>query len=79
MAVKFVVGHVVKLKSDGPWMTVTKDRPEKGSKFVHTQWFDGSHLCGEDFPKDALDIDPASAKAIAAAAAEKGDKSPAGE
>ena len=59
-AVKLVVGHIVKLKSGGPWMTITKDRPEQGSKFVQASWFDGSALKAELFPKDALELDPAS-------------------
>jgi uncharacterized protein YodC (DUF2158 family) len=56
---KFAVGDIVKLKSGGPWMTVVKDRPEAGSKFVVTAWFDGSKLETEQFPKDALEHDPA--------------------
>lgn len=55
MAVKLVVGSIVRLKSDGPWMTVTKDRPEQGSKFVQASWFDGSSLNHEIFPKEALE------------------------
>jgi uncharacterized protein YodC (DUF2158 family) len=59
MAVKFAIGDVVKLRSDGPWMTVVKDRPEAGSKFVVAAWFNGSALSTETFPKDALEHDPA--------------------
>lgn len=73
--VKFVIGDKVKLKSDGPWMTVTKDKPEAGPKFIHTSWFDGSQLCSHDFPKDAVELDPAVAKLRAEAAAEKAGKS----
>lgn len=58
MAAKFSVGDIVRLKSDGPWMTVTKDRLEAGSKFVAVAWFDGSSLNSEVFPKDALEHDP---------------------
>ena len=59
MAAKFVIGDVVKLKSDGPWMTVTRDKVEIGSKFVGTAWFSGSDLKSEVFPKEALEHDPA--------------------
>lgn len=55
MAAKLETGSVVRLKSGGPWMTVTKDRPEQGSKFVQTSWFDGSVLSQEIFPKLALE------------------------
>jgi uncharacterized protein YodC (DUF2158 family) len=60
MAHKLIVGNVVKLKSGGPWMTVTKDRTEQSNKLAQTAWFDGAILMTEFFPKDALDIDPAS-------------------
>ncbi len=40
-------------------MTVTKDRPEAGSKFVEVSWFDGSALKREVLPKEALEHDPA--------------------
>lgn len=59
MALKFVTGDIVRLKSGGPWMTVVKDRPEAGSKFVGAAWFDSSALSTELFPKDALEHDPA--------------------
>lgn len=59
MAVKFPVGDVVRLRSGGPWMTVSKDRPEAGSKFVEAVWFDGTALRREVLPKDALEHDPA--------------------
>lgn len=65
MAVKLVVGSVARLKSGGPWMTVTKDRTDQGSKFVQVSWFDGSTLSHEIFPKDALepkDVEPAAAE-----------------
>lgn len=58
-AIKFSLGDVVRLKSGGPWLTVTKDRPEAGSKFVGVSWFDGSHLESDVLPKDALEHDPA--------------------
>lgn len=59
MAIKFSVGDVVRLRSEGPWTTVTKDRPEVGSKFVEVAWFDGSALRREVLPKEALEHDPA--------------------
>lgn len=65
-AVKLVVGHIVKLKSGGPWMTVTKDRLELGSKFVQASWFSGAELKTEVFHKDALELDPASVPATPA-------------
>jgi uncharacterized protein YodC (DUF2158 family) len=55
MALKLIVGDLVKLKSGGPWTTVTKDRPEQGSKFVQVSWFDGSALRSEVLPKEALE------------------------
>lgn len=59
MAAKFTTGDVVRLKSGGPWTTVTKDRPEIGSKFVQVSWFNGSALEAEVLPKEALEHDPA--------------------
>lgn len=58
MSVKLVIGSLVKLKSEGPWMTVTKDKPEQGSKFVEASWFDGNQLHSKIFHKDALDAHP---------------------
>ncbi len=55
MAIKLITGDLVKLKSGGPWMTVTKDKPEQGSKFVQASWFDASELRSEVFNKDALE------------------------
>ena len=57
-AVKLVVGDLVKLKSDGPWLTVTKDRPEAGAKFVEASWFAGTQLESQVLPKDALEPHP---------------------
>lgn len=57
-AVKFSLGDVVRLKSGGPWTTVTKDKPEIGNKFVQVTWFDGSGLENALLPKDALEHDP---------------------
>lgn len=55
MALKLITGDLVKLKSGGPWMTVTKDKPEQGSKFVQASWFDASALNRDIFHKDALE------------------------
>lgn len=55
MAVKLEVGVVVRLKSGGPWTTVTKDKLEQGSKFVEVSWFNGSALSQQVFPKLALE------------------------
>ena len=55
MAAKLVIGDVVKLRSDGPWMTVVKDKTEQGTKFVQAAWFDGSALKNEVFHRDTLD------------------------
>jgi len=58
MAAKFTTGDIVKLKSGGPWATVTKDKPEAGSKFVQISWFDGSKLESSVLPKATLEHDP---------------------
>lgn len=58
-ALKFTTGDVVRLKSGGPWTTVTKDKPEEGSKFVQVSWFDGTTLAAHVLPKGALEHDPA--------------------
>ena len=73
MSVKLAIGHLVRLKSDGPWMTVTKDRPEAGSKFVEVAWFEGAGLRREVLPKDALEPHPSVAEE-AAGKAKKADK-----
>lgn len=69
MAQKLVIGDLVKLKSDGPWMTVTNDKHERGSKFVIASWFDGSSLNANTFHKDALDAQEKPAAPAAPSAA----------
>jgi uncharacterized protein YodC (DUF2158 family) len=54
-AVKLVVGDVVRLKSGGPWMTVTDDKFKAGSKTVATSWFSGDDLRTEVFLREALE------------------------
>lgn len=63
MSVKLVIGSLVKLKSDGPWMTVTKDKPEQGSKYLEASWFDGNQLHSKIFHKDALEAHPSAQEA----------------
>ena len=75
-SIRFVVGHTAKLKSGGPWMTITKDKPEAGSKFVETSWFDGATLSSQLFQKDALEPSPETVKAAEAAANSKASKAP---
>lgn len=69
MAFKFFIGAVVQLKSGGPLMTVTKDKPEQGSKFVGVSFFDGNTLKHDVLPKEAIEPDEATKKA-----AEKAEK-----
>jgi len=65
--IKLVVGGVVRLKSGGPWMTVEKDKAERGSKFVGVVYFDGTSLKRDELPKDAIEPDEATIKAAEAA------------
>ena len=65
--IKLVVGSVVRLKSGGPWMTVTKDKPEAGPKFLGVSWFNGTALEEKVLPKDAVEPDEATVKAAEAA------------
>jgi uncharacterized protein YodC (DUF2158 family) len=69
MAFKYFVGAVVQLKSGGPLMTVTKDKPEAGSKFVGVTFWEGNTLRTEILPKEAIEPDEATKKA-----AEKAEK-----
>lgn len=59
MAEKLKTGEIARLRSGGPWMTITKDKVEAGSKFVRASWFNGSALESEEFPLVALEADPA--------------------
>jgi uncharacterized protein YodC (DUF2158 family) len=68
-AFKYTVGAVVRLKSGGSFMTVSKDKPEQGSKFLGVSYFDGSTLKHEVLPKEAVEPDEATVKA-----AEKAEK-----
>ncbi|MGF6774928.1 DUF2158 domain-containing protein [Burkholderia sp. 9120] len=52
---KLVVGDVVKLKSGGPWLTVTEDKFKAGSKTVACSWFSGDDLRTEVFLREALE------------------------
>lgn len=67
--IKYVVGSVVRLKSGGPWMTVTKDKPEAGSKFIGVSFFEGDKMADKVLPRAA--VEPDEATAAAAAKAEK--------
>ncbi|MHB0929648.1 MAG: DUF2158 domain-containing protein [Candidatus Nanopelagicales bacterium] len=62
MALKLNLGDVVKLKSGGPWMTVTRDRTEHGNKLIQVSWFDGSELVSTFLAKEVLDLNPAAIK-----------------
>lgn len=73
MAVKFSIGDIVRLKSGGPWTTVTKDKPEAGSKFVQVSWFEGSALRAEVLPKATLEHDPARMTAPESGSASAGE------
>jgi uncharacterized protein YodC (DUF2158 family) len=66
-AVRLVTGDLVKLKSGGPWMTVTKDKFEAGTKTVACSWFAGDDLRTEVFLKEALEPKNPPAEPAAAA------------
>jgi uncharacterized protein YodC (DUF2158 family) len=81
-AFKYVIGAVVQLKSGGPFMTVTKDKPEAGTKFIGVSYFDGNSLKHDVLPKDAIEPDEATKKAAEKAekeAASKKEGAPAAE
>jgi uncharacterized protein YodC (DUF2158 family) len=72
-AVRLVVGDLVKLKSGGPWMTVTEDKFKAGTKTVACSWFAGDDLRTEVFLKEALE--PKNPPPEAAPKADKADAS----
>jgi uncharacterized protein YodC (DUF2158 family) len=76
-AFKYVIGAVVQLKSGGPFMTVTKDKPEQGPKFVGVSFFDGNKLDHAVLPKEAIKPDEATIKAAEQAEKAAADKKPA--
>jgi hypothetical protein len=45
-------------------MTVTKDKPEAGNKFVGVTFWEGNTLRTENLPKDAIEPDEATRKAV---------------
>jgi uncharacterized protein YodC (DUF2158 family) len=47
-------GSVVKLKSGGPAMTVTRVANEQGTVFVYCTWFVGTKKEQGHFPPEAL-------------------------
>lgn len=49
------VGDVVKLKSGGPFMTVTRVEQEGGKAIVFCSWFVGTKQERGNFPPDALE------------------------
>lgn len=71
MAIKLIVGNLAKLKSGGPWLTVSKDRLEVGSKFLEMSWFDGSRLERAVMAVDTLEAHPSVAIEAAAKVAAK--------
>lgn len=58
MAEAFKIGDIVKLKSDGPRMTVTgvDNIIFGGTRQVHTAWFTGRKKESASFPCDALEL-----------------------
>lgn len=52
---KFKQGEVVKLKSGGPLMTVTREPPSDiCNQFYECYWFDRGDICSYSFPEAAL-------------------------
>lgn len=58
MADQVSLGSIVRLKSDGPWMTVTKTYQVNGTPYVNVAWFLGEEPRESNFPIAALDIKP---------------------
>jgi uncharacterized protein YodC (DUF2158 family) len=56
MAGNLQVGSVVKLKSGGPDMTVTRIENEQGTIFVFCSWFVGTKSEKGHFPPEALEL-----------------------
>lgn len=79
MAIKLIVGNLAKLKSGGPWLTVSKDRLEQGSKFLELSWFDGSRLEHAVLAVETLEAHPSVAQEAAAKAAAKAAPVPTAE
>ena len=50
----FDIGDTVKLKSDGPLMTVVKNETQGGHAIVVCSWFEKSQLRHGSFPPEAL-------------------------
>lgn len=61
---RFKIGDVVKLKSDGPSMTVVDyneaasfiDKNKESEKQVETKWFNGKKCENGIFPESALNL-----------------------
>jgi uncharacterized protein YodC (DUF2158 family) len=57
MSDQFKAGDVVKLKSGGPDMTITRVESEGGSRvFVYCTWFTGNKNEKGHFPPEALKL-----------------------
>ena len=53
--IKYPVGTIVRLKSNGPDMTV-RTIPGPGNKSYQCQWFAGKKLENGFFPEDSLEL-----------------------
>jgi uncharacterized protein YodC (DUF2158 family) len=58
MANAFSIGQIVRLKSGGPAMTVTRIPASHLDELVHTTWFAGKKAEHGGFPPNALKIVP---------------------
>ncbi|MFC7378256.1 DUF2158 domain-containing protein [Brevundimonas sp. GCM10030266] len=58
MADQIEAGDIVKLKSDGPWMTVTKVGAISGIQNAWVAWFTGDEPKSDHFPLSALTKKP---------------------